>query len=203
MSETDRPERRDEDAKAWFYLDHRHDIEAWKSLRPLGSDLLHGYLVNEAALLEEWVDDLSAEFESDSLDVGPTPRAGFFRTGWLANGLTGLSVVIEWDRTRLLTPGAFEWPYVAVRWPAEMAGDDRRRQVNEALKGVRTQLKGQTGRSHPIWRPVPPMSGQPVDPKALAQDAAQSLRELWLAAVPILDELNFGPGSAVAPFAAE
>lgn len=203
MYETDGPERRDEDAKAWFYLDHRDDIEAWASLRRTGGDLLDRYLVSEAALLEGWADEWSAEFESDSLEGGSTPRAGFYRAGWVGNGLTGLAVVVEWDRTKLLTPGAFEWPYVAVRWPSDLAGDDRRRQVSEALKGVRAQLKGQTGQSHPFWRPVPPPDGQPIDPKALAQAAAQNLRELWLASAPILDALKFGPKFDGAPFAAE
>ena len=193
MAEPDHADRDDADAKAWFYLDHREDIEAWKALRPLGRELLDNFMVREVAEIDEWADELSAVVESESLESGSIPRVGLRRAAWQSAGLAGLSVVVEWERARLLTPGSNEWPYVAVRWPADLSGDDRRRQLSEALKPVRAQLAGQSSRNFPYWRYVKPLSGRPLDPEALAREAVQNLRTLWDVATPVLDGLRLEP----------
>jgi hypothetical protein len=191
------PTREDADAKAWFYLDHRHDIETWAALRAEGRQLLDKHLVGVAAQLEELAEELDAEMETNDLDSGSWPRAGLRRLIWQHNGTPDVSVVIQWERARLLTPGPNElapgpneWPYVAVRLPADAADEERRRQISEAMRPVRAQLKGSSGRTFPFWRYVQPLAGSPLDPDALIRDLMASFRELWSAAAPALDALH-------------
>ncbi|MGY1985392.1 hypothetical protein ACI792_04125 [Blastococcus sp. SYSU DS0669] len=190
MSDPIVPTREDADAKAWFYLDHRHDIETWAALRAEGRQLLDKHLVGVAAQLEELAEEFDAELETNDLDSGSWPRAGLRRLAWQHNGTADVSVAIQWERARLLTPGPNEWPYVAVRLPADAADEERRRQLSEAMRPVRAQLKGSSGRTFPFWRYVQPASGAPLDPDALTREILTSFRELWDAAVPALDDLH-------------
>ena len=55
------PDRDDADAKAWFYLDNRTDLETWAALRTDASALLDRYLVALAPTFEELAEELGAE----------------------------------------------------------------------------------------------------------------------------------------------
>ncbi|SEO59911.1 hypothetical protein [Trujillonella endophytica] len=189
MSDPTVPTRDDADAKAWFYLDHRHDIETWAALRVEGRQLLDKHLVGVATQLEELAEELDVELESNDLDSGSWPRAGLRRPVWQHNGTADVSVVIQWERARLLTPGSNEWPYVAVRLPADAVDEERRRQISEAMRPVRAQLKGSSGRTFPFWRYVQPPSGA-LNPDALIRDVLIAFRELWDTAAPALDALH-------------
>ncbi|MGY1751496.1 hypothetical protein [Blastococcus sp. SYSU D01042] len=191
MSDPIVPTREDADAKAWFYLDHRHDIETWAALRAEGRQLLDKHLVGVVAQLEELAEELDAELETNDLDSGSWPRAGLRRPIWQHNEIADVSVVIQWERARLLTPGPNEWPYVAVRLPADAADEERRRQISDAMRPVRAELKGSSTRTLPFWRYVqPPAAGAPLDPDALIHDVEIAFRQLWDAAGPVLDELH-------------
>ncbi|SDM10713.1 hypothetical protein SAMN05660642_01685 [Geodermatophilus siccatus] len=191
MSERLVPTREDADAKAWFYLDHRHDIETWAALRAEGRQLLDKHLVGVAAQLEELAEELDAELETNDLDSGSWPRAGLRLPTWQYHGTADVSVVIQWERARLLTPGSNEWPYVAVRLPADAAEEERRRQISDAMRTVRSQLKGSSSRTFPFWRYVQPLSSASLDPAALIRDVLIAFRQLWDAAAPALDALHF------------
>lgn len=190
MSDPTVPTREDADAKAWFYLDHRHDIETWAALRPEGRQLLDKHLVGVATQLEELAEELDAELETNDLDSGSWPRAGLRRPTWHHNGTADVSVVIQWERARLLAPGSNEWPYVAVRLPADGTDEERRRDISEAMRPVRAQLKGSSGRTFPFWRYVQPPAGAPLDPDALIRDVLIAFKQLWDAAAPALDALH-------------
>ncbi|TFV52855.1 hypothetical protein [Blastococcus sp. TF02A-35] len=152
--------------------------------------LLDKHLVGVAAQLEELAEELAAELETNDLDSGSWPRAGLRRSTWQHNGAADVSAVIQWERARLLTPGSYEWPYVAVRLPADAADEERRRQISEARRPVRAQLKGSSGRTFPFWRYVESPTGAPLDPAALIRDVLMAFRQLWDAAAPVLDVLH-------------
>ncbi|TYP86911.1 hypothetical protein [Blastococcus xanthinilyticus] len=198
MSDPIVPSREDADAKAWFYLGHRPDIETWAGLRAEGRQLLEKHLMGVAGQVEELAEDFDAEFETNDLDSGSWPRAGLRRATWTHDGIADVSVVIQWERARLLTPGSNEWPYVAVRLPADAADEERRRQLSEAMKPVRAQLAGSSSRTFPFWRYVHPPAGVPLDPHSLVADLGAAFRELWDAAAPVLDALHARPGSGAA-----
>ncbi len=181
--------RDDADAKAWFYLDHRPDIEAWVMLRGEARQLLDKHLVGVATGLEELAEELGAEPDTGDLEVGSFPMAGLRRPSWQHHDVRDVSLVMQWERARLLTPGVNEWPYVAVRVPAA-TGEERRRRISEAMKPVRSQLSGQSTQSFPYWRYVQPSAGASVDPDALMQALLASDRQLWDAAAPVLDALH-------------
>jgi hypothetical protein len=182
--------REDADAKAWFYLDHRHDIEAWSALRAEGRQLLDKYLVGAAVQLEELAANVDAEFETNDLDSGAWPRVGLRRTTWEHGGVADVSVVIQWERARLLVPGPNEWPYVAVRLSTDVADGERRKQISDAMRPVRAQLKGSSGGTFPFWRYVQTSAGAPLGPDELSRDLVTSFRELWNVAAPALDALQ-------------
>src|SRR3954453_19836437 len=139
------PEREDADAKAWFFLDHRQDIETWAALRDDASRLVDRYLVALAPTFEELAVELDAEpeFGEDLESGGQWPTLGLRRTSWRYHGVADLSVVVEWERPRLLKPGPRnQWPFVAVRMPRTQEDPQRRREVVEAVGAVHGQLKG-------------------------------------------------------------
>lgn len=154
MSDPSTDARDDGDAKAWFYLDHREDIETWAALREEGRQLLDRHLVGIAALLEGMAGEVNARFYTDDLDSGPWPRAGLSCRHWLWKGWADVSVVVQWERGRLLTPGSNEWPYVGVRIRDAQADEDRRRQIVGAMKPVLSNFTGKPTRNFPVWRYV-------------------------------------------------
>ena len=190
MSEIGRDARDPEDAKAWFYLDHRDDIEAWKALRPDARELLDKHLVGLDTQVEELAEELGVEPATEQLEAGSWPRAGLRRPTWQHRGMGDVGVVIEWERARLLTPGSNEWPYVAVRRVGEGADDGLRQRFNEAMKPIRARLGGKASRNFPFWRYV--SSEAPVDPQAIVSQCLTELRELWDASAPVIDDLASG-----------
>lgn len=190
MSDPTISTRNDADAKAWFYLDHRHDIETWAALRAEARQLLDSHLVAVADLVADLAEEVGAEVWSKDLDSGSWPTAGLRRPTWLHNEIVDVSVVIQWERSRLLTPGSNEWPYVAVRLPSDTVTKERRREVRDAFKPLRDQLKGSDSPSFPFWRYIAAPDGAPVEPAVLIEDVIRSLRQLWDAASPVLDALN-------------
>lgn len=190
MSDANRNERDDADAKAWFYLDHRHDIETWVALRADARQLLDRHLVGVADRMEELAEEFDAELWRQDLDSGSWPTVGLRRPTWQHDGTVDVSIVIQWERSRLLTPGGNEWPYVAVRLPIEEAGEMRRREVSDAMKPARDQVKGSHSRTYPVWRYIKPHAGAPVDPDELLHSLVTSFRQLWDAAATALDTLR-------------
>ena len=190
MSEMLASSRDDADAKAWFYLDHRADIEAWAALRDQGRQLVDKHLVGVAAAIEGLAEEFNAEFEINDLEAGPWPQVGLRRSSWLYEGVADVSVVVQWERARMLTPGSNEWPYVAVRLAPDLAGDERRKSVTEAMKLPRARLSGYASRTHPFWRYVPLPDGRAVDLDLYLDDLATAFRQLWEAAAPEIDKLD-------------
>lgn len=193
MSDPHTPARDDADAKAWFYLDHRDDIETWAALRSDARQLLDKHLVGVADEMAELADQFGVELDTGDLESGSKPRAGPRRQSWHYNGIADVSVVVQWERARLLTPGSNEWPWVAVRVPAAAADDGRGKQIIEGMKPVRSLLKGQSSAAYPLWRYVRPPAGAAVNPGAFVDDVLTSFRELWDAAAPILDAIHGDP----------
>jgi len=192
VSESVTAARDEADAKAWFYLDHRHDIETWVSLRAAARQLLDNYLIGVTALLEDFAEDVNAAVETHDLESGSWPRGELRRSSWLHKGIPDVSIVIEWERARLLTPGSNEWPYIAVRLPLDAADDVRRRQISDAMKPLRSQLKGSSSPRFPFWRYVELPHGDRVDPDAYVEVVLANFRQLWETAAPILDALHPG-----------
>lgn len=190
MSDPLTPSRDDADAKAWFYLDHRDDIEKWAPLRSDARQLLDKYLVVVSTQLEALADERHAVYETFDLESGPKPRVGLRRPSWEYNGIADVNVVVQWDRARLLTPGTNEWPWVGVRMDSTNPDGDRGKQISEAMKPVRLRLNGESSTALPFWRYVQSPIGGPVNPGALVDDVVTRFRELWEAAAPILDALH-------------
>lgn len=184
MSEMSAPHRDPADAKAWFYLDHRDDIEAWAALRSEARQLVDDQLVRLAVELRELAEEVGAEFEAADLEAGSWPRVGLRRSQWEQGGLADAAIVVAWERARLLTPGGNEWPYIAVRVP-EGIDEARRSLLMSAMKSVRGQLGGHSSRNLPFWRYVECQA--PLDPQVLAQECLRSLRRLWEVASPVID----------------
>lgn len=181
---------RDEaDAKAWFYLDHRGDIEAWAALRTEGRSLFEKHLIGVAAELDEVAEQVGAERESSDLDSGSWPTAGMFRPTWATGGGVDVDVVVQWERSRLLTPGSNEWPYVGVRVRTDLEDDDRRRRIAESLGQFRPQFTGRSSRNFPCWDYVRP-SSDPIDPDAYVVDLLTSFSRLWGLVSPVIDGLE-------------
>lgn len=193
MSDPLTPARAEADAKAWFYLDHRDDIETWAALRTDARQLLDKHLVGVEAELSELAVQLGVELDTGDLESGSKPMVGLRRSSWLYNGIADVSVVVQWERARLLAPGSNEWPWVAVRVPAAVAYDDRGKQLIEEMKPLLSRLKGKSSTTYALWRYVRAPAGASVNPGALVDDILTSFRELWDAAAPILDALHKVP----------
>lgn len=191
MSDPEFPDRDDADAKAWFYLDNRTDIETWGALRTDASALLDRYLVALAPTFEELAEELGAEPDVGEIEAGSWPRVGLRRASWTHAGITDVSIVVQWERARLLKPGPNEWPFTAVLMSSEQEDAERRRQIADAAAPVRSKLKGQKAYRWPHWRyETTPADAPGLDPDALARAAVASFRELWEVAAPILDTLH-------------
>lgn len=184
------------DAKAWFYLDYRGDIEQWAALRDAARPLVDRHLLTLSDELDEWADEVGAESYRRDLDSGSYPRLGLTRSTWQHGGLQDLSICVEWERGRLLAPTySNQWPYVAVRHPASQADPDRRRQVNEALKPWRGGSDGYKGSpTYPLFRYVV-VKQDALDPRALVDLCRQELRLLWERTASALDDLHPVVGS--------
>lgn len=183
------PPRDDADAQAWFYLDHRTDIETWAALRNDAARLLERYLLALTPQLDELSSDLDAEPYAQDLETGSWPRLGLRRTAWTHAGVNDISVLIEWERARLLSPNR-PWPYVGVRISPSQQDSARRQRVADALADVRRSLGAQRAQAWPAWRYVtPPGDCRDVDPAALANNAWTALRQFWDAAAPTIDAL--------------
>ncbi|GAA2014221.1 hypothetical protein [Nocardioides kribbensis] len=180
---------RDEaDAKAWFYLDHREDIEAWASLRSEGRALLEKSLVGIATDLDEFAEEVSAARETTELADGSWPTVGLYRTRWATGGIADADVVVQWERSRLLVRGAgTEWPYVGVRIRTDLDDTARRSQICEAVRPFRSQFTGKPSRNFPCWGHV--RASGPLDPEAYVADVLAAYRRLWAAVAPALDAL--------------
>jgi hypothetical protein len=189
VSELPSTARDEADAKAWFYLDNRADIEVWAALRAEGRQLMDKHLIGAAIALEELAEEFGAEFQSQDLEMGPWPRMGLRRSSWSHEGVADVSVVLQWERARMLTPGPNEWPYVAVRLTADLVRDDRRKAVTEAMKPVRARLSGNSSRIYPFWRYVPLADDGPVDLDVFLADVTTAFRQLWEEAAPDIDGL--------------
>lgn len=189
MSELHTGARDIADAKAWFYLDHRDDIETWAALRREARELLDRHLVGLSAPVGELAEELNAELETEDLESGSWPRIALRRAIWQHHGIHDVTVTVQWERARLLAPGSNEWPYVAVRVPSD-ADESRRRLINEAMKPVRRALDGQISRSFPCWNYVRSPKGAPLDPETLTDAILADLWRLWEVASPVLDDLH-------------
>lgn len=180
----------DADAQAWFYLDHREDIETWAGLRSEAARLLERYLLALAPQLDELATELGAEAYAEDLEAGSWPRFGLRRGTWHHDGLSDITVIIEWDRSKLLSPSK-PWPYVGVRLSPSQVDPARRQRIFEALADFRRSTGAQRSQTWPAWRFLPaPGDGRAVDPAALAGDAWSALQDLWKATAPVLDALH-------------
>lgn len=185
------PARRDDDAKAWFYLDHRRDIEAWVALRDDAAEVLHAHLLALEPAVRSMADELGCEMETADVPDGAWPRFGLWRPSWQTAGVRDLSVVIEWELDALLVPGANCWPFVGVR--SEVVDKDKQRwsELVAALTPARAQLRAEKSKPWPLWRyEEPPAEAEGVDPEAIALGLLRSLRQVWDVAAPALDAVH-------------
>lgn len=184
------------DAKAWFYLDHRADIEEWAALRGAGRDLVDRHLIALAADVEGLAAENGAKQYVHDLDPdGRFPRVGLGRATWQHGGHQDVTVVLEWERTALLVPKSSNpWPYVAVRVARRQEDVVRRQAVFDAVAGLRREIGFSPSRKvtgqWPMWRYVKIPSTPGIDPSALAEASLNALQELWQRAAPLLDELH-------------
>jgi hypothetical protein len=185
------PPRDPADAKAWFYLDHRLDIETWAALRQEGRQLLDRCLVALSLEMEDLAEELGAEPDAAELESGSWPRVGLRHRSWQHQGLADVSVVIQWERARLLTASRNEWPFVGILIAETVQDQERRSDIAAALGPVRSALKGDMTYHWPFWRYVtPPATAQSLDPAGLARQAVEAFRQLWDIAAAVLDQLH-------------
>lgn len=188
MSDDRFPARDDADAKAWFYLDHRADIEQWAALRADASELVERHLLILADELPELAAEFGAECYQADLETGSWPRFGLRRESWRLGG-TDVAIVVEWERSRLLRAGN-EWPYVGIRTGREQANEGRRLAIAEALAPLRSAEKMKKSQVWPAWRYVTPAAGSSLDPTELALEVERQMRALWTAAAPVIDAVH-------------
>lgn len=183
------PPRDDADAKAWFYLDRRRDIEEWAGLRSGAAELFGRYLITLVPDFERLADEFDAEYDTQLNDDAKFRWLGLRRASWKDFGLDTATIGLQWYPDKLFQPrNASEWPFLGVYLQAQGQADQRRRTVVHALADVRSALSGSVGRDWPFWRYVRPTAGaESVDPGELARSALQEFRDLWAAAAPILD----------------
>jgi hypothetical protein len=145
VPDTDNTPHRDEaDAKAWFYLDHWRDIEQWASLRGAAASLLDGLLLELGPKVEALAEELGGTYVTHGVEGGAYPGFGLRRTGWARSGLNCVSIVIQWERNKLLKPGANQWPFVAV-----LVDEPIKRSTRAALSGALGSARKQFGRNDP------------------------------------------------------
>ena len=193
------PDREPADAKAWFYLDNRGDIEMWATLRDDASAFLHRNLIALAPWFEELAAEVGAEPDSGNIEAGSWPRLGLSRPTWADGGIQDVSVVLQWERSRLLKPGPNEWPFVAVRLSRTQDDQTRKRSLLEALAPARSRFKAKAGDRWPLWTYVrPPDSETALAPRELATEGLQAFRQLWDEVAPVLDALHADQGATPA-----
>lgn len=198
-------ERDDADVQAWFYLDHRQDIETWSALVSDARRLVDRHLVALTPTFEELAAQLDAEpvFSELEDDSDQWPWLGLRRRAWQHAGMADISVVLEWDRFNLLSRGRYKWPFVAVRLPRAQQDGPRRHQITDAVAPVHTQLRG--GRKAGPWPYyrfiIPPGEIAKFDMAAYADSLVTGFRELWETAAPALDALHAGDAAATAGYA--
>ncbi|MBC9227654.1 hypothetical protein GL325_15105 [Aeromicrobium sp. 636] len=189
MSDPNPPANRDDaDAKAWFYLDHWRDVEEWASLRADAARLLETRLLELGPEVEALGEEFQAATIVSDVESGNFPGYGLHRPEWNAIGYGGVSVVIQWERTKLLKPGSNQWPYVAV----QVDGSVKSTALHTLAEGLSDVSKQFGGNRHsstwPLWEYVEPGDDEKaVSPERLASAALVRLRRLWLAAAPIID----------------
>ena len=189
------PPRDDADAKAWFYLEHRRDIEAWAAIQGDASLLLERYFLFLAEQLEELAEELNAETSSEDLESGPLPRFGLRRRSWNHAVLGDVTVAAGWDRSNLLRRGN-EWPYVGVHVTPDQEDGERRRRITDAVSRLRSQPGMHKSYRWPAWKYVRPRTDAAgVDPEALAREWCSSFRQLWHDSASALDALHPESGS--------
>ncbi len=161
------PEKDESDAKAWFYLDHRADIETWASLRAEGVALLERYMLSLAPGMSELAAELNAEPYERDLEAGPWPLFGLTRPDWQFNGHQDIAIAVEWERRELLRGIQRPWPYVGVRVDPSHKDPERRAAVASAVARARPHSMaevlafGRYGRTSPLprargrWTPPP------------------------------------------------
>jgi hypothetical protein len=192
--EIDFPARDDADAKAWFYLDHRSDLEKWAAQRNDAAEVLQQYLRSLEPAMAEMAGAVDAEVDQKEYDDGAYGVIGIHRVAWTHDGLNDVSVTMEWEPESLLDPnGRNEWPYTAVRFHGDKDDKERWRQLQSALAPVRKRGQGRSGYPWPYWRyAYPPAHMLALEPEALARTFFTSFRQLWDEAAPILDALHAG-----------
>jgi hypothetical protein len=188
--ETEFPLRNPADAKAWFYLERRADIEDWAAQREDAAALLVRYLRVLETPLSEMAGDVSADFDLDSLDDGKFRVMGLRRPQWSWQGVNDVAVTMEWDPKTLLSPSKENpWPFVAVRH----SGDRERFKIlKAALAPAVKRLGGSSQHPWAYWRFQKP-STRAVDPQLLAEDLIAGFRQLWEEAAPMLDKFHQDP----------
>ena len=80
------------DAKAWFYLDRRLDIEAWAGLRSDAAELFDRYLITLAPDFERLADELDAEYDTRLNDGAKFRWLGLRRASWEGFGLDAATI---------------------------------------------------------------------------------------------------------------
>lgn len=100
----DDPFGRTLEPKAWFYLDHRAEIEEWATLRPEAARVLDDALRSRLpALGERLAGELAEASQEAESDEDDTPRVGFYKSEWDALGVD-LAVRFTWSPDDLLDP---------------------------------------------------------------------------------------------------
>lgn len=192
MLEPIQPRQRNEaDARAWFYLDHHQDIEAWAELRSEGRNLLHRHLLELGPMVNELAAREFADTYQGDVEDGDRPRFGLRRPEWAGTWLGEVAVVVEWQPSALLGLGRGDpWPFVAVRYDAALTDPARARRLDVALSALRKTHHGSTSRWWLFWRYVEPAAGPGIEPDALVRDCLLQLDGLWRAAATVLDGLH-------------
>lgn len=186
---------RDEaDAKAWFYLDHRHDIEEWAALRSDGRLLLEKYLLGMSERLARFASFVGAEIGTRQLEEGRWPSMFLTRSTWTGGSGTAtnqpdVDIAFQWDRSGLLRPGVNEWPYVAVRVDENGLDPKRRASLVDAVLPARSEFTRRPLEGYLCWEYVRQPAGA-VDPAGLLDNAMAAIQRLWELAAPALDTLH-------------
>src|SRR5690349_11186427 len=90
------PQRQPADAKAWFYLERRQDIEDWAAQREDAATLLERYLRALEPPLSGMAGEVEADFDPEGLGDGKFQVMGLRRAGWRWRGVNDVAVVVEW-----------------------------------------------------------------------------------------------------------
>jgi hypothetical protein len=186
------PLRNTADAKAWFYLERRADIEDWAAQREDAAALLVRYLCVLKRPLSEMAGDRGADFDLDGLDDGKFRVMGLRRPQWSWQGVNEVAITVEWDPKTLLSPSKDNpWPFVAVRHSGDR---ERFKTLKAAFAPVVKRLGGSSLHPWAYWRFQKPATGA-VDPELLAKDLLTNSQQLWDEAMPILDDFYQNPTS--------